>query len=64
MDELLAFVERIFECDTEGVEPYNPHKKVNVFRPDIIRPSLSQEEALRNAPLTENGFFKVVSPDG
>jgi aspartyl-tRNA(Asn)/glutamyl-tRNA(Gln) amidotransferase subunit C len=31
---------------------------VNVFRPDEERPSLSQEEALRNAPETEDGYVK------
>ena len=32
---------------------------VNIFREDIITPSLSQEEALANAPDTENGYFKA-----
>lgn len=32
---------------------------INVFREDEITPSLSQEEALRNAAETENGFFKA-----
>jgi aspartyl-tRNA(Asn)/glutamyl-tRNA(Gln) amidotransferase subunit C len=30
----------------------------NVFRPDEVREGLSQEEALRNAPETEDGYFK------
>lgn len=32
---------------------------VNIFRDDIITPSLSQQEALANAPETENGYFKA-----
>lgn len=32
---------------------------VNIFREDEITLSLSQEEALQNAALTENGFFKA-----
>lgn len=32
---------------------------VNVMRPDEVRPSLTVEEALMNAPATENGYFKV-----
>ena len=32
---------------------------VNVFRQDEIRPSLSNEEALRNAPAKANGLFMV-----
>ncbi|MFC6826134.1 Asp-tRNA(Asn)/Glu-tRNA(Gln) amidotransferase subunit GatC [Halopelagius fulvigenes] len=31
---------------------------VNVMRPDEVQDSLEQEEALRNAPETEDGFFK------
>ncbi len=30
----------------------------NVFRPDEVREGLTQEEALRNAPETEDGYFK------
>ncbi|MFH0967288.1 MAG: Asp-tRNA(Asn)/Glu-tRNA(Gln) amidotransferase subunit GatC [Methanobacteriota archaeon] len=32
---------------------------VNVFRDDVITPSLSQQEALANAPEKENGYFKA-----
>jgi len=32
---------------------------VNVTRPDEIRPSLPQEDALRNAPAKANGLFMV-----
>jgi aspartyl-tRNA(Asn)/glutamyl-tRNA(Gln) amidotransferase subunit C len=31
---------------------------VNVFRPDEVQDSLSQEEAIRNAPETEDGYVK------
>jgi len=31
----------------------------NVFRDDVIKPSLSQEEALSNAKHTYNGYFVV-----
>jgi aspartyl-tRNA(Asn)/glutamyl-tRNA(Gln) amidotransferase subunit C len=32
---------------------------VNIFREDIVTPSLSQQEALANASETENGYFKA-----
>ena len=32
---------------------------VNIFREDVVTPSLTQEEALRNAAETENGYFKA-----
>ena len=31
----------------------------NVFRDDVIEPSLPQEEVLANAPFTEDGFIKA-----
>jgi aspartyl-tRNA(Asn)/glutamyl-tRNA(Gln) amidotransferase subunit C len=30
----------------------------NIFREDVARKSLSQEEALKNTPRRENGYFK------
>ncbi len=33
--------------------------RANVLRPDVRKPSLSQEEALYNAPDSEEGRFKV-----
>lgn len=32
---------------------------VNVMRPDEVRPSLTVDEALANAPAKEDGYFKV-----
>ncbi|MEO7678006.1 MAG: Asp-tRNA(Asn)/Glu-tRNA(Gln) amidotransferase subunit GatC, partial [Verrucomicrobiota bacterium] len=32
---------------------------INVFRADEIQPSISNEDALRNAPSKANGFFLV-----
>jgi aspartyl-tRNA(Asn)/glutamyl-tRNA(Gln) amidotransferase subunit C len=32
---------------------------VNVTRPDEVKPSLSNDEALRNAPSKANGLFMV-----
>ena len=31
----------------------------NVFRPDVVRPSLSADDALAAAPATEDGRFRV-----
>lgn len=51
--------------DTDGA-PQKP-KSVNTLRSDVIRPSLSQQEALQLAPANEEGFFRVprtVESDG
>jgi aspartyl-tRNA(Asn)/glutamyl-tRNA(Gln) amidotransferase subunit C len=31
----------------------------NVFREDIVKPSLKRDDVLKNAPAEENGLFKV-----
>jgi aspartyl-tRNA(Asn)/glutamyl-tRNA(Gln) amidotransferase subunit C len=42
----------------EGDSGYE-QERFNVLREDITRPSLPQEEALKNAGETEDGFFKA-----
>jgi aspartyl-tRNA(Asn)/glutamyl-tRNA(Gln) amidotransferase subunit C len=37
----------------------HPIPMANVFRPDEVRPSLRQEEALSGAPSAEDGRFRV-----
>ncbi len=47
-----------FETLDEVPEVDREADLVNVMRPDEERPSLDREEALRNAPETEDGYFK------
>jgi aspartyl-tRNA(Asn)/glutamyl-tRNA(Gln) amidotransferase subunit C len=47
-----------FEALDEVPEVETEADLVNVFRPDQERDSLSQKEALRNAPETEEGYFE------
>jgi aspartyl-tRNA(Asn)/glutamyl-tRNA(Gln) amidotransferase subunit C len=47
-----------FETLDEVPEVEREADLVNVMRPDEERASLSQEEALANAPETEDGYFK------
>jgi aspartyl-tRNA(Asn)/glutamyl-tRNA(Gln) amidotransferase subunit C len=42
----------------EGNTGYEPDQ-YNVLREDVVRPSLSQEDALKNAGETEDGFFRA-----
>ncbi len=58
--EILDYIEQLNELDTEKVEPTShaiPLK--NVVRPDIVGPSLTQDEALANAPSNVGGLFEV-----
>ncbi|APW99054.1 asparaginyl/glutamyl-tRNA amidotransferase subunit C [Halobiforma lacisalsi AJ5] len=47
-----------FETLDEVPEVDREADLVNVMRPDEERDSLDSEEALRNAPETEDGYFK------
>ena len=60
LGRILGYVEKLKEVDVNGVEPTaHAFPLINVTRPDEVRPSLSQEEALRNAPAQANGLFLV-----
>ncbi len=60
LGETLSYIEMLQEVDTKDVKSTNQVTGLeNVFREDEVKPSLSQEEALKNAPATQNGFFKV-----
>lgn len=59
-NEILDYFKKIDEVDTEGVEPtYHVLDLTNVSRKDRAEPSLTTEEALRNAPKKENKFVKA-----
>jgi aspartyl-tRNA(Asn)/glutamyl-tRNA(Gln) amidotransferase subunit C len=60
LGNILGYIEKLKEVDVSGVEPTaHAFPLVNVTRPDEVRPSMSQEEALRNAPAQANGLFIV-----
>lgn len=60
ISEILSYINKISELNTEDVEP-TTHGIVsdNVLRADKPERLLTQEEALKNAPETEDGHFKV-----
>ncbi|AIQ49367.1 glutamyl-tRNA amidotransferase [Paenibacillus sp. FSL R7-0273] len=60
MNAILQYAEKLNELDTENVKPTTHVLQVsNVMREDAVKESLSQEEALLNAPDDEDGHFKV-----
>ena len=56
--EQFADILGYFETLEEVPEVEREEDLVNVMRPDEERECLSQEEALANAPETEDGYFK------
>ena len=60
LGSILSHIEKLGELDVSQVEPTaHAVPLVNVTRADEVRPSLSNEEALRNAPSQANGLFLV-----
>ncbi len=60
LGNILGYIEKLRELDVTNVEPTaHAVPMVNVTRADEVRPSLSREEALRNAPRQANGLFIV-----
>ena len=58
--DVLQYVEKLKELDVDQVPPMaHPAPLTNVTRPDTVTPSLSQEEALKNAPAQANNLFLV-----
>jgi aspartyl-tRNA(Asn)/glutamyl-tRNA(Gln) amidotransferase subunit C len=60
LNDILAYVEKLQELDTTGVEPLAHVIPVfNVFREDVVRDGLDRDTALGNAPAREEGAFVV-----
>jgi aspartyl-tRNA(Asn)/glutamyl-tRNA(Gln) amidotransferase subunit C len=60
LGNILEYIEKLKEVDVTGVEATaHAFPLVNVTRPDQLQPSISNEDALRNAPAQANGLFIV-----
>ena len=60
LEETLEYIESLNEIDTSKTLPAdNVTSLQNITREDEVKPSLSQEEALKNAKSVYKGFFRV-----
>src|SRR4051794_12864081 len=60
LDVILASVATVSEVAAEDIPPTSHALPLtNVFRADVVRPSLSADEALSQAPAAEDGRFRV-----
>ncbi|NTW57092.1 MAG: Asp-tRNA(Asn)/Glu-tRNA(Gln) amidotransferase subunit GatC [Chlorobiaceae bacterium] len=60
LNEILLYIEKLNEVETEGVEPLSGiHDLSNFLRDDVTLPSLPEEKVLQNAPERQDRFFKV-----
>ena len=60
LSDFLEYVDRLQQVDTENVTPTAHVLPIqNVFREDVVKPSLDRNLALSNAPEQEEGYFRV-----
>jgi aspartyl-tRNA(Asn)/glutamyl-tRNA(Gln) amidotransferase subunit C len=63
LDSILSHIDKLSELDLTGVEPMAQvlfdAEETATLREDRERPSLTNAEALQNAPVSGSGFFKV-----
>jgi aspartyl-tRNA(Asn)/glutamyl-tRNA(Gln) amidotransferase subunit C len=60
MNQILEYMNHLNSLDTNNVEPLSHVIELsNVFRVDEVKPGVSTEEALKNAPEKNEQFFKV-----
>lgn len=57
---ILGYVDMLNELDTSTVPPSAQVIRFeNVTRPDVVRPSLTVEQVLANAPAREDDYIRV-----
>lgn len=62
LNDVLKFMDKLNELDTDGIEPTAHVLEINnIFREDIVKESFDVEEILSNAPDREDDYFKVPS---
>jgi aspartyl-tRNA(Asn)/glutamyl-tRNA(Gln) amidotransferase subunit C len=60
LSNILTFVEKLNELNTDGVEPLiYVNEDVNVLRKDVREQIITKTEALKNAPQKDSDYFKV-----
>ncbi|WKK79726.1 Asp-tRNA(Asn)/Glu-tRNA(Gln) amidotransferase subunit GatC [Marivirga arenosa] len=60
MNNMLSFVEKLQELDTDNVEPLDSMSfEDNQMRDDKVKNQLSHEEGLKNAPKKDANYIRV-----
>ena len=60
LSDMLKLVEKLEELPTDNVEPLiYMNEDVDVMRGDVAQTTVTQQEALKNAPKKDSDYFKV-----
>ena len=59
-EKILDFVAKLEEVDTDNVEPLSyMSSELNVLREDKVVQVLTQEQALKNAPVNDTDYIRI-----
>jgi aspartyl-tRNA(Asn)/glutamyl-tRNA(Gln) amidotransferase subunit C len=60
LENIISFMDKLSEVDTEGVEPLIfMTEEYNKLRDDEVVESITQDEALKNAPKKDSDYFRI-----
>jgi aspartyl-tRNA(Asn)/glutamyl-tRNA(Gln) amidotransferase subunit C len=60
MENIVNFMDRLNELDTDHVEPLIfMSEEVNRLRDDVAQVTITQKEALQNAPKKDSDYFRI-----
>jgi aspartyl-tRNA(Asn)/glutamyl-tRNA(Gln) amidotransferase subunit C len=60
MERIITFMEKLQEVNTDNVEPLIfMSDEVNVLREDVAKETITQEQALLNAPKKDSDYFRI-----
>ena len=59
-EKMLDFVAKLEEVDTDNVEPLSyMSSELNILREDKVELVLTQEQALKNAPVNDTDYIRI-----
>lgn len=65
LSAIVAYINQLQQVNTDGVEPFAHALELrDVFRADVPGQSLSEDEALANAPARQDNFYRVPAVFG
>lgn len=60
MENIISFMDKLNEVPTDNVEPLVfMNDEVNKLREDVSEDTLTQREALKNAPKKDSDYFRI-----
>lgn len=60
MENIISFMDKLSEVDTNNVEPLIfMNEEYNNLREDVANLTVTQDEALKNAPKKDSDYFRI-----